>query len=101
MIDAIKKHGAVYLAATGGAGALIGRCIKEMKVVTYPDLGHEAVYRIIVENFPVTVAIDSRGDDFSYKSGGYAQYRRRLHRGRFLAHFCNNVIAKARHALLL
>ena len=39
VINAIKKHGAVYLAATGGAGALIGRCIKEMEVVAYPDLG--------------------------------------------------------------
>jgi fumarate hydratase subunit beta len=74
VIGAIKKHGAVYLAVTGGAGALIGRCIKEMKVVAYPDLGPEAVYRITVENFPVTVAIDSRGDDL-YKSGP-AQYRR-------------------------
>lgn len=73
VIDAIKKHGAVYLAATGGAGALIGRCIKEMKVVAYPDLGPEAVYRITVENFPVTVAIDSRGENL-YQTGP-AQYR--------------------------
>ncbi|HHV35930.1 MAG TPA: TRZ/ATZ family protein [Syntrophomonadaceae bacterium] len=74
VVAAIKKHGAVYLAATGGAGALIGRCIKEMQVVAYPDLGPEAVFRIIVEDFPVTVAIDSRGNDL-YKSGP-AQYCR-------------------------
>lgn len=74
VIEALKKHGAVYMAATGGAGALIGRCIKEMQVVAYPDLGPEAVYRIFVENFPVTVAIDTRGDDL-YQSGP-ARYRR-------------------------
>ncbi len=74
VIDAIKKHGAVYLAATGGAGALIGRCIKEMQVVAYPDLGPEAIYRITVENLPVTVAIDSRGENL-YETGP-AQYRR-------------------------
>ncbi len=73
VIDAIKKQGAVYLAATGGAGALIGRCIKEMKVVAYSDLGPEAVYRIRVEDFPVTVAIDSRGNNL-YETGP-AQYR--------------------------
>ena len=74
VINAIKKHGAVYLAATGGAGALIGRCIKEMEVVAYPDLGPEAIYRITVENLPVTVAIDSRGENL-YETGP-AQYRR-------------------------
>lgn len=74
VIAALKKYGAVYLAATGGTGALISHCIKEMQVVAYPDLGPEAVYRIVVENFPVTAAIDCRGDDL-YKSGP-AKYRR-------------------------
>lgn len=74
VIKAIKKHGAVYLAATGGAGALIGRCIREMQVVAYPDLGPEAIYCITVENLPVTVAIDSRGENL-YEIGP-ARYRR-------------------------
>jgi len=74
VIAAIKEHGAVYLAATGGAGALIGRCIKEMEVAAYQDLGPEAIYRIRVEDFPVTVAIDSRGEDLY--NWGPVQYRR-------------------------
>ena len=74
VIKAIKEQEAVYMAATGGAGALIGRCIKEMQVVAYPDLGPEAIYRITVENLPVTVAIDSRGENL-YEIGP-AQYRR-------------------------
>lgn len=63
VVAALKGYGAVYLAATGGAGALLGRCIREMQVVAYPDLGPEAVYRMVVEGFPVTVAIDSRGQN--------------------------------------
>lgn len=74
VIAALKEHGAVYLAATGGAGALLGRRIKEMRVVAYPDLGPEAVYRIVVEDFPATVAIDSRGQNL-YELGP-ARYRK-------------------------
>lgn len=74
VINAIVKHEAVYLVTTGGAGALLGCCIKEMQIVAYPDLGPEAIYRITVENFPVTVAIDSRGQDL-YQIGP-AHYRR-------------------------
>ncbi len=75
VIRSLKKHGAVYLGATGGVGALLGNCIKEMEVVAYPDLGPEAIYRIVVENFPVTVAIDSHGDDL-YRIGP-AKYRKK------------------------
>lgn len=64
VIASLKEHGAVYLAATGGLGALIGRCIKEMQVAAYPDLGPEALYRLVVEDFPVTVAVDSQGRDY-------------------------------------
>ncbi len=74
VVEAIREHGAVYFAATGGAGALLGRCIKEMRVVAYPDLGPEAVYRIVVEDFPVTVAIDCRGKNL-YEFGP-SLYRR-------------------------
>lgn len=74
VVAAIREHGAVYFAATGGAGALLGRCIKEMRVVAYPDLGPEAVYRIVVEDFPVTVAIDSSGKNLYEFGPGF--YRR-------------------------
>lgn len=73
VVAALKKYGAVYLAATGGAGALIGCCIKEMRVVAYPDLGPEAVYRMVVQDLPVTVAVDSRGRNL-YEEGP-ARYR--------------------------
>ncbi|HHW40554.1 MAG TPA: Fe-S-containing hydro-lyase [Syntrophomonadaceae bacterium] len=74
VVAALKEHGAVYLAATGGAGALLGRRIREMRLVAYPDLGPEAVYRIVVEDFPATVAIDSRGQNL-YELGP-ARYRK-------------------------
>lgn len=58
---------AVYFAATGGAGVLLSKRIKESKVVAWPELGAEAVRRMVVENFPVTVAIDTNGDDIYIK----------------------------------
>jgi fumarate hydratase subunit beta len=63
VIDAIKKHSAVYFAALGGAGALIARSIKFAEVIAYPDLGPEAIHRLVVEDFPVIVAIDAAGND--------------------------------------
>jgi fumarate hydratase subunit beta len=74
VIAAIRQNGAVYLAATGGAGALLARSIKEAQKVAYQDLGTEAVWRFVVEDFPVTVAIDSRGRNL-YKIGP-AGYRK-------------------------
>jgi fumarate hydratase subunit beta len=69
VIDAMKKNNAVYFAAGGGLGALIGRrCIIHSTLVCWDDLGPEAVYRFEVENFPVIVAIDCRGNDL-YRSG--------------------------------
>lgn len=61
--DAMIKYGAVYFAAIGGAGALLAGCIRQAEVVAFPDLGTEAIYRLKVEDFPVTVIIDRRGDD--------------------------------------
>ncbi len=61
VIEAMRKHGAVYLGAIGGAGALLAGCIKEAEVIAYPDLGPEAVHRLVVKDFPVTVLIDSQG----------------------------------------
>jgi fumarate hydratase subunit beta len=58
---AIKRHKSVYLAAIGGAGAYLSSKIKRAKVVAYKDLGAEAIYELWVEDFPVVVAIDSKG----------------------------------------
>jgi fumarate hydratase subunit beta len=68
VIESIKKNGAVYVAAGGGAGALISSCIVSSGVECYGDLGPEAVYRFEVEGMPLLVAIDSLGNDL-YKIG--------------------------------
>ena len=61
VIDSIVKNGAVYLAAVGGAGALLSKCIKESEIIAYEDLGTEAIRRLKVENLPVIVVIDQKG----------------------------------------
>ncbi len=63
---AVENTGAVYMGATGGAGALLSKCIKECETVAYDDLGTEAVRRLYVEDFPVTVLIDSEGKVYEY-----------------------------------
>lgn len=68
VIKAMVEHGAVYLAALGGAGALIARTVRQLEVVAYPDLRTEAIHRLVVEDFPAIVAIDSQGRDL-YKEG--------------------------------
>ena len=59
--DAIIRNNAVYFAAVGGAGALLSKKIFSSEIIAYEDLGAEAVRRLRVEDFPVIVAIDSRG----------------------------------------
>ena len=71
--DAMKKYKAVYLAAIGGAGALISKTIKKSEVIAYEELGAEAVRRIEVEGFPATVVNDIYGGDFYQE--GKAKYR--------------------------
>jgi fumarate hydratase subunit beta len=61
--NALKKHKAVYLAAVGGAGALISKTIVKSEVVAYPDLGPEAILRLEVKDFPATVINDIYGGD--------------------------------------
>lgn len=61
--DAMKKYKAVYLAAIGGAGALISKSIKKAEVIAYEELGAEAVLRLEVEDFPATVINDIYGGD--------------------------------------
>ena len=72
--DAIKEHGAVYLAAIGGAGVLISKSVKKSDVIAYEELGAEAVRRLEVENFPATVINDIYGGDL-YEEGK-AQYKK-------------------------
>lgn len=60
-IDAIKKHGAVYLIAVGGAAYLVAKAIKKSRVVAFADLGMEAIYEFEVQDMPVTVAVDTQG----------------------------------------
>jgi len=68
VIEAIKKHRAIYFAATGGAGALISKAIKKTEVVAYEDLGTEAIRRMQVEDFPAIVVNDIYGNDL-YEEG--------------------------------
>ena len=68
VVDSIIKYNAVYFAAIGGAGALLSEAIKEAEVIAFPDLGAEAIYKLRVENFPVIVIIDNKGNDL-YKLG--------------------------------
>lgn len=74
VVAAMKRHGAVYFAATGGAGALLARSVTAAEVVAFPELGAEAVFRLTVHEFPAVVAIDATGRD--YYEIGRSQYRR-------------------------
>ena len=71
--DAMIKHRAIYLAAIGGAGALISKSIKKSEVVAYEELGAEAIRRLEVVDFPATVANDIYGGDLYQE--GKARYR--------------------------
>ncbi len=62
------RNGAVYLAALGGAGALMAQSVKTLEVIAWPDLGCEAVRRLTVEKMPLTVILDAHGGDL-YTSG--------------------------------
>ena len=63
VIDSIVKNGAVYMAAVGGAGALLSKCIKESEIIAYEDLGTEAIRKLKVEELPVIVVIDKDGNN--------------------------------------
>jgi len=63
VIDAMVKHGAVYFGAIGGAGALIANTIESEEVIAFPDLGPEAIRKLVVRDFPATVIIDSYGNN--------------------------------------
>jgi len=72
--NSLQQYKAVYLAAVGGAGALISQSIVEAEVIAYPELGPEAIRRVKVENFPCIVINDMYGGDL-YEEGK-KEYRR-------------------------
>ena len=74
VIDAIRRNGGVYFAATGGAGALIAGSVKSAKVIAFENLGTEAIRELQVEDLPLIVAIDAAGGNL-YEEGP-ARYRR-------------------------
>ena len=63
VLDAIVRNGCVYLAAVGGAGAILSKCIKKSEVIAYDDLGAEAIRKLEVENMPLIVVCDTRGNN--------------------------------------
>jgi len=61
--QSIKKYGAVYFLAVGGAGAYLAKKIRSLKLIAFKELGPEAIYKLEVEDFPLIVGIDSKGSD--------------------------------------
>lgn len=74
IVDGFKEHGAVFFGAIGGIGALIAKKIISAEVIAYPELGHDAVNRIEIKDFPVVVIVDSQGNN--YYESAKAKYRR-------------------------
>jgi fumarate hydratase class I len=75
-IESIRKHGAVYLMAVGGAAYLVAKAIRGARLVAFEDLGMEAIREFVVEDMPVTVAVDARGE--SVHQSGPAEWRVRI-----------------------
>jgi fumarate hydratase class I len=75
-IDAIKRHGAVYCIAVGGAAYLVSKAIKAARVLAFADLGMEAIYEFEVRDMPVTVAVDAQGN--AVHKSGPAEWRARI-----------------------
>jgi fumarate hydratase subunit beta len=76
VVDAMIKHRAIYMAAVGGAAALISKSIEAAEIIAYDDLGPEAVRRLTVKDFPVIVVIDKDGNNL-YETGR-AEFANRL-----------------------
>jgi fumarate hydratase class I len=72
-IESIKRHGAVYLMAVGGAAYLVSKAIRSSRILAFEELGMEAIREFEVVDFPVTVAVDSRGN--SVHQSGPAEWR--------------------------
>ena len=74
--QAIRAYQAVYFGATGGAAALLAQRIKAAEVIAYPDLGPEAIFRLEVDELPLTVINDIYGGDlYSQGRQAYIQHR--------------------------
>ncbi len=74
VVESMKKNGATYFAAVGGAAALIAKSIKKYEVIAYSELGPEALAALTVEDFPAVVVIDSEGNN--YYEIGQKPYRK-------------------------
>ncbi|MBR5554144.1 MAG: fumarate hydratase C-terminal domain-containing protein [Clostridia bacterium] len=61
VVDAVCRNKAVYFCSIGGAGALAAMCIKDCEVIAFPELGCESVKKLVLEEFPVYVALDCKG----------------------------------------
>jgi fumarate hydratase class I len=75
-LEAIKKHKAAYLMAVGGAAYLVAKAIRQSKVLAFADLGMEAIHEFVVEDMPVTVAVDSNGT--SVHNTGPAEWSKKI-----------------------
>jgi fumarate hydratase class I len=75
-IESIKRHGAVYLSAVGGAAYLVSKAIRKARVVAFEELGMEAIYEFEVQDMPVTVAVDTTGQ--SLHRSGPEKWRKRI-----------------------
>jgi fumarate hydratase class I len=73
-VETIARHGAAYLIAVGGAAYLVSKAIKSARVLAFADLGMEAIHEFVVEDMPVTVAVDAAGT--SVHRDGPARWRR-------------------------
>ena len=74
--ESIKKHGAMYCIAVGGAAYLVSKAIRSSKVLAFPELGMEAIYEFEVKDMPVTVAVDARGN--AVHKAGPAEWRAKI-----------------------
>ncbi len=75
-VESIKKHGACYLMAVGGAAYLVSKAIKKARVLAFPELGMEAIYEFEVVDMPVTVAVDSQGNNIHVN--GPAEWKEKI-----------------------
>lgn len=73
--EAIIKYKGIYFGAIGGAGAYIGKCVQSCEVIAFEDLGTEAIHKLVVKDLPLTVIIDSNGNDL-YEIGRKNYLRR-------------------------
>jgi len=75
-LEAIRKHKAAYLMAVGGAAYLVAKAIREARILAFADLGMEAIHEFVVEDMPVTVAVDSNGT--SVHNTGPAEWSKKI-----------------------